>query len=119
LVSYDERRIPFDLLVTVPLNLGTGYVAGSGLGNEMNYVPVDAGRRICFTFWGFDMITKSRMHELGFTMLGNTATHMDGRGRPSGNPSALALAGRSGIYHPDHPHWSVRPFYRGVGSFQD
>ena len=29
-----------------------------------------------FTFWGFDMITRSRMGELKFTMLGNTATHM-------------------------------------------
>lgn len=29
-----------------------------------------------FTFWGFDMITKSRMEHLKFTMLGNTATHM-------------------------------------------
>ncbi len=29
-----------------------------------------------FTFWGFDMITKSRMHELKFTLLGNTATHL-------------------------------------------
>ncbi|HVB44017.1 MAG TPA: DsrE/DsrF/DrsH-like family protein [Streptosporangiaceae bacterium] len=29
-----------------------------------------------FTFWGFDMITKSRMRDLKFTMLGNTATHM-------------------------------------------
>jgi len=29
-----------------------------------------------FTFWGFDIITKSRMHDLKFTMLGNTATHM-------------------------------------------
>jgi peroxiredoxin family protein len=29
-----------------------------------------------FTFWGFDMITKSRMHDLKFTPLGNTATHM-------------------------------------------
>jgi len=29
-----------------------------------------------FTFWGFDMITKSRMGELKFSMLGNTATHM-------------------------------------------
>ncbi|MFF0341423.1 DsrE/DsrF/DrsH-like family protein [Kribbella sp. NPDC004875] len=28
-----------------------------------------------FTFWGFDMITRSRMHDLKFTMLGNTATH--------------------------------------------
>jgi sulfide:quinone oxidoreductase len=41
LISYDEREIPFDLLVTVPLNMGADYVAASGLGNELNYVPVD------------------------------------------------------------------------------
>jgi sulfide:quinone oxidoreductase len=41
LVSYDERDIPFDLLVTVPLNMGADYVARSGLGNELNLVPVD------------------------------------------------------------------------------
>jgi sulfide:quinone oxidoreductase len=41
LVSYDERTIPFDLLVTVPLNMGAEYVARSGLGNELNLVPVD------------------------------------------------------------------------------
>jgi peroxiredoxin family protein len=29
-----------------------------------------------FTFGGLDMITKSRMGDLKFTMLGNTATHM-------------------------------------------
>ena len=29
-----------------------------------------------FTFWGFDMITKTTMGDLKFTMLGNTATHM-------------------------------------------
>src|SRR6478752_7811249 len=29
-----------------------------------------------FTFWGFDMITKSRMHDLKFTPVGNTATHL-------------------------------------------
>ena len=29
-----------------------------------------------FTFWGFDMITKSRMGDLKFTLLGNTATHL-------------------------------------------
>jgi peroxiredoxin family protein len=29
-----------------------------------------------FTFWGFDMITKSRMADLKFTLLGNTATHL-------------------------------------------
>jgi peroxiredoxin family protein len=43
-----------------------------------------------FTFWGFDMITKSRMHELKFTMLGNTATHMpQGLG---GLPGMTAMA---------------------------
>jgi sulfide:quinone oxidoreductase len=41
LVSYDEREIPFDLLVSVPLNMGADYVARSGLGNELNLVPVD------------------------------------------------------------------------------
>jgi len=41
LVSYDEREVGYDLLVTVPLNLGADFVAASGLGDELNYVPVD------------------------------------------------------------------------------
>ena len=43
IVSYDEREIPFDVLVTVPLNMGADFIARSGLGNELNYVPVDKG----------------------------------------------------------------------------
>ena len=43
LVSYDEREIPFDLLVTVPVNMGAEFIARSGLGNELNCVPVDHG----------------------------------------------------------------------------
>ncbi|MFA6575843.1 MAG: FAD/NAD(P)-binding oxidoreductase [Nocardioides sp.] len=41
LVSFDEREIPFDLLVTIPLNMGADFVGRSGLGDELNYVPVD------------------------------------------------------------------------------
>ena len=41
LVSYDEREVPFDLLVTIPLNMGADFIARSGLGDELNYVPVD------------------------------------------------------------------------------
>jgi sulfide:quinone oxidoreductase len=41
LVSYDEREVPFDLLVTVPLNLGAEYVGRSGLGDELRHVKVD------------------------------------------------------------------------------
>jgi sulfide:quinone oxidoreductase len=41
LISYDEREVPFDLLVTVPLNMGADFLARSGLGDDLNYVPVD------------------------------------------------------------------------------
>lgn len=41
LVSYDGRELPFDLLVTVPLNTGQQYVFDSGLGDESGYIPVD------------------------------------------------------------------------------
>ena len=41
MISYDQREVPFDLLVTVPLNMGADFVARSGLGDELNLVPVD------------------------------------------------------------------------------
>ena len=43
IVSYDERSIPFDLLVSVPLNMGADFVGASGLGDELNHVKVDQG----------------------------------------------------------------------------
>jgi len=41
LVAYDGRELPFDLLVTVPPNVGQQYVFDSGLGNESGFIPVD------------------------------------------------------------------------------
>ena len=41
IVSYDEREIAYDLLVTVPVNMGDESIARSGLGDGLNYVPVD------------------------------------------------------------------------------
>lgn len=41
LVAYDGRRLPFDLLVTVPLNMGAQYLIDSGLGDATGFVPVD------------------------------------------------------------------------------
>jgi sulfide:quinone oxidoreductase len=41
LVSFDEREIPYDLLVTVPVNMGAEVIARSGMGDELNHVPVD------------------------------------------------------------------------------
>jgi sulfide:quinone oxidoreductase len=41
IISFDERRIAFDLLVSIPVNMGQDFLAASGLGNELNLVPVD------------------------------------------------------------------------------
>jgi sulfide:quinone oxidoreductase len=41
IVSYDEREIDFDLLVSVPLNKGAEVIRKSGLGDELNYSPVN------------------------------------------------------------------------------
>jgi sulfide:quinone oxidoreductase len=39
LISFDERTVDFDLLVSVPLHVGADYVGRSpGLGDEMNFV---------------------------------------------------------------------------------
>jgi sulfide:quinone oxidoreductase len=41
IVAYDEQEVEYDLLVSVPLNMGDEVIARSGLGDELNYVPVD------------------------------------------------------------------------------
>ncbi len=42
LVSWDEREVPFDLLVTVPLHGGSPFVERSeGLGDDLGFVPTN------------------------------------------------------------------------------
>ena len=41
MVSMDEREIPFDLLVTIPVNMGADFIGRSGLGDDLNYIPVN------------------------------------------------------------------------------
>ncbi len=41
LVSYDNRTVDYDLLITTPTNLGDILLARSGLGDDLNYVPAD------------------------------------------------------------------------------
>ncbi len=44
LISYDEREVPFDLAVVVPLHGGAAYVERSpGLGDELGFVRVNPG----------------------------------------------------------------------------
>ena len=39
IVDYEDRRIPFDLLVTVPTNMGDELIEKSGLGDDLNFIP--------------------------------------------------------------------------------
>ena len=39
--SYDDREIPYDLLVTVPVHKGAQFIEASGLGDDMAFVPTD------------------------------------------------------------------------------
>ncbi|MGD7653479.1 MAG: type III sulfide quinone reductase, selenoprotein subtype [Verrucomicrobiales bacterium] len=41
IVSWDDKQVPYDLLVTVPVNMGDPMVERSGFGDELNYVPTD------------------------------------------------------------------------------
>jgi sulfide:quinone oxidoreductase len=39
--SYDEREINYDLLVTIPTNMGSDVIERSEMGDELNFVPTD------------------------------------------------------------------------------
>jgi sulfide:quinone oxidoreductase len=41
IVSWDEQELPFDVLVTIPTNMGDEAIARSGLGDELNFIPTD------------------------------------------------------------------------------
>lgn len=41
IIDYGDREVPYDLLVTVPTNLGDEMIERSGLGDDMNFVPTN------------------------------------------------------------------------------
>lgn len=41
ITSYDGQEIEYDLLVSIPTNMGAEVIARSGLGDELNFVPVN------------------------------------------------------------------------------
>lgn len=43
LFDYGGKEVDFDLLVTVPTNMGDPMIARSGLGDDLNFVPTDRG----------------------------------------------------------------------------
>jgi sulfide:quinone oxidoreductase len=41
IISWDEIEIPFDVLVTIPTNMGDEVIERSGLGDELNFIPTN------------------------------------------------------------------------------
>lgn len=41
LASWDERELPYDLLVTVPTNMGAEVIERSDMGDELGFIPTD------------------------------------------------------------------------------
>jgi len=41
IVSYDEQEVEYDLLISVPVNMGADVIGASGLGDELNFIPVE------------------------------------------------------------------------------
>ena len=41
IVSWDEVEVEFDVLVSIPTNMGSSVIENSGLGDELNFVPTN------------------------------------------------------------------------------
>ena len=41
IIGYDGREVPYDLLVTVPTNMGAEMIERSGMGDEFRFLPTD------------------------------------------------------------------------------
>lgn len=41
IVSFDNTKVDFDCLVSIPTNKGDEVIAESGMGNELNFIPTD------------------------------------------------------------------------------
>jgi sulfide:quinone oxidoreductase len=39
IISFDEREIEYDLLVSIPTNMGDSVIERSGLGDDLNFIP--------------------------------------------------------------------------------
>ena len=39
--SWDDKAIHYDLLVTIPTNMGSEVIARSGMGDDLNFIPTD------------------------------------------------------------------------------
>ena len=43
IIDYADEEVPYDLLVTVPTNMGDDLIERSGMGDDLNFIPTDKG----------------------------------------------------------------------------
>jgi peroxiredoxin family protein len=90
IVPQFDEEVPTDRTLAIICSKGSLDMAYPGLILANAALGEGVEVHMFFTFWGFEMINKKTMHDLKFTMLGNTATHMpQGLG---GLPGMTALA---------------------------
>ena len=41
IISWEEQEIDYDVLITIPTNMGDAVIERSGLGDELNFIPTD------------------------------------------------------------------------------
>lgn len=42
IISYDEKEVEYDLLISIPTNMGDELIERSGMGDDLNFIPTDA-----------------------------------------------------------------------------
>jgi sulfide:quinone oxidoreductase len=91
--SYDEREVPYDLLVSVPTNKGSDLIKRSGMGDALNFIPTnkftlqsDKWQNI-WVMGDANNIPASKagavIHFQNETVVENILAHMDGKEMPS------------------------------------
>ncbi|MGA8042283.1 MAG: FAD/NAD(P)-binding oxidoreductase [Terracidiphilus sp.] len=89
LVAWDETEVDYDLLVSIPTNMGDACIARSGLGNELNFVPTDKetlladGLKDVFVLGDASNLPSSKagsvVHFQSEILFQNILEHIDGR----------------------------------------
>jgi sulfide:quinone oxidoreductase len=89
LVSYDEREVEYDMLVTIPVNMGAPFVAAAGIGDELRHVRVDPGTMQSLTYPNIFAVgdaaslptskAGSVVHFSMDTLIPNLIDHLEGR----------------------------------------
>jgi sulfide:quinone oxidoreductase len=92
LVSYDNKEVSYDLLVTIPVNKGAAVIGDSGMGDELNYVetnPQTLQSKKWPNVWvigdACDVHTAkagSVAHFMGDTLVENLSHHIRGQALP-------------------------------------